>query len=1339
MIASLMVVAPAPAFAADFTVSFQLATDTTTETGTHDVVVVLNGAAGTLGEDVTVTVVASGGDATIVDDYSFATADVTFPLGSGDGAVETATLNIVVDGDHETDETIDLSLSVPPPGVDTVTAAAPLTHVVTITDDDPVSVAFSTATSDSVEGGTHAPTVALTVPGGGNLASAVTINITDDLTGDADTPDDYILSTALVTFDAMDPDGTTKPVNLDVVADDFAEDDETVDLSFTVGSGPATGSGTHVVTITNDDFVGVTVTPALVSVTEGDGDGSVYTVELTSKPTASVQIDAAVLGSEAAVDPAFVTFAPGEWDQTKDFTVTAIDDAIVDGQTGDQVDHTTSSLDGDYDDIPVVSTVVTVFDDDEAPVGNADFYNVDEGGTLTTTVANGVLFNDTGEGTLTALLEAGPSQDTGGFSLAADGTFTYINDGTAPTTDTFTYRVVDGAANQSAITTVTITIDNVVPVVTAGADPAPVAENENVDVNATFTDPGLADSHTATIDWGDGTVDDCSTPACAITFNDVTGAGTVTGSHSYADVDVYLVTVTVGDGEDSGSGGFTVTVENANLTVAIETLEDVDEGSEASVSATFLDNDGKGVHTATINWGDGTVDVCSTPACTIVDNGDGTGTVTGTHVYADDQEVSVAVYVADPSGDSGTGGATISVFNVAPIVEVTDTSAVPLPTSSNGGVEGVLLKLRSSIVDPGDEDFTYAWSIRLQSLEVAAGTSHKINFRPTVDGTYFVSLTVLDGDGGSDLDNVLITIDNAAPVITDVVFDGTPPIGVATGLTVHFTDPGTEDPHTTTVAWGEGSPSVKNGASPRGFNHTYTSAGTRSLVVCVADDDNESCESFYANPGTVFRLNSDFDGDGFEDLPIGVPGEDGFGAVNVLYGTASGLAAAGDDIWKQGVNGIRGTGEAGDSFGSALAWGDFNMDGFSDLAVAAPGEDIGGKSNVGIVHVISGSASGLTASGDVFFHQDGPGVLGGNQAGDRFGSALASGDFNGDGFADLAIGVPKEDIEGDTNAGRVAVLFGSPAGLTVDGDESWDQDKPGVVGANQPGDRLGTALASGDFDLDGDWDVVAGMPGKDIADKSNSGAILVLGGSTIGLNAAADQKWHQNSGTMKNSAEADDAFGSVLEVGDFNGDDRPDLAIGVPDEGLSGLRAAGAVAVMRSGSGGLTDVGNTFWHENTSGVLGARKKADRFGYALAAADFDEDGRDDLAIGIPYQEVGGKKNAGDVAVLYGSSGGITAAGDQRWNEDSSGIHGAAAIGDHLGSALRALDHDGDGDFDLAVGIPDQNIDGDGNAGAALVINGTPTNGLSAVGDTYWHQDTPGVLESTGVNDRFGKAL
>ena len=112
--------------------------------------------------------------------------------------------------------------------------------------------------------------------------------------------------------------------------------------------------------------------------------------------------------------------------------------------------------------------------------------------------------------------------------------------------------------------------------------------------------------------------------------------------------------------------------------------------------------------------------------------------------------------------------------------------------------------------------------------------------------------------------------------------------------------------------------------------------------------------------------------------------------MNVLYGSATGLTATGNQLWNQDSPGIDDTAEAIDIFGWALAAGDFDGDGYDDLVIGVPYEDIGAVGNAGAVNVLYGSATGLTATGDQFWHQDITNILGVAEANDYFGWALAA-------------------------------------------------------------------------------------------------------------------------------------------------------------------------------------------------------------------------------------------------------------------------------------------------------------------------------------------------------------
>ena len=152
--------------------------------------------------------------------------------------------------------------------------------------------------------------------------------------------------------------------------------------------------------------------------------------------------------------------------------------------------------------------------------------------------------------------------------------------------------------------------------------------------------------------------------------------------------------------------------------------------------------------------------------------------------------------------------------------------------------------------------------------------------------------------------------------------------------------------------------------------------------------------------------------------------------------------------------------EAGDGFGGSLAVGDINNVVGQDLAIGAADEDIGATVDAGVVHVIYGSAAGLTATGSQYWHQNSAGIADAVETGDRFGSALAVGKLNSDAFAELVVGVPNEDVGPSADAGVVQILPGSAAGSTATGSGYWHQNVAGIADAVEPGDGFGGALGS---------------------------------------------------------------------------------------------------------------------------------------------------------------------------------------------------------------------------------------------------------------------------------------
>lgn len=418
------------------------------------------------------------------------------------------------------------------------------------------------------------------------------------------------------------------------------------------------------------------------------------------------------------------------------------------------------------------------------------------------------------------------------------------------------------------------------------------------------------------------------------------------------------------------------------------------------------------------------------------------------------------------------------------------------------------------------------------------------------------------------------------------------------------------------------------------------------------------------------------------------------------------------EVYQVGVD----SDEAGAGFGSAMAMGDFDGDGYMDLAVGAPNRTVNGK-HEGTVYIFKGTyGTHENTSGGLIqplwqatlvpWRKVTPETFGKTgYEGEDFGFALMAGDVDEDGVTDLVIGAPGRN----SDTGAVYVMFGHELDELDDdlpstiwtGLSTHSTHEPGAPSyysrdtlstAGHAGDRFGAALSGGHYDS-GKRTFAIGAPGAN--------EVLVLHHGTTGMSLA-----HR---LQPSAVTSGDKFGSSILSYDWDGDGMSELVVGAP---RAGTNSAGEVFTFTSASG----------YSHWQGIQGSSgQSGDDYGTALAVGTFRSTTVHALAVGAP-----GRNGGGGVHILEWNGSGFSSA--QAFNATLAGS--TSVSGDRFGASLRAAHLHGSTHEDLLVGAPNKDSGSLHQAGVAFTME------ADSSGFTHGHVHTGPAPVASG---HFGAAI
>ncbi len=572
---------------------------------------------------------------------------------------------------------------------------------------------------------------------------------------------------------------------------------------------------------------------------------------------------------------------------------------------------------------------------------------------------------------------------------------------------------------------------------------------------------------------------------------------------------------------------------------------------------------------------------------------------------------------------------------------------------------GATLDNTADVTLPGMSGESFGYSVSLQGDLNGDGYSDLLAGAPNNDAAFSDAGRTYIYYGGSLMDN-----------IRDVIFSGEDS-GDNLGFFVSYAGDANGDGYTDVLA---GAPFNNAGGSAAGRVYLYLNSMTGSDIA----DEFFTGGTDYDYMGFSVSGAGDVNGDGYDDMVIGIPG-DSAGKANIYYGGV--IFDNTPDVILRGQSIF-------DYFGSSVSSaGDVNGDSFDDVIIGARYNDFTG-SNAGRAYIFFGGASMNNVS-DV--------VLNGEMIDDYFGYSVSdAGDVNGDGFGDVIVGAPIND-DFDVDAGKVNIYFGGSSMNNVADKVYFGESAYETFGVSVSG--------AGDVNGDGFSDLIIGSNQNDLAGIDAGSAYIFFGGSIL-----------SNSPSVTLLGENTfDFFGtSVSGAGDVNGDGYSDVIVGAFGNDYLGSYTGRAYIYLGGNSvNSIADV-----------VLTGNSASIDFGHFVSnAGDANADGFDDVIVGATYY-----LDAGGAFLYYG--------GFAMNNQADIVLSGNPVQEDNFGYQVStAGDVNGDGISDYLVGSPFNNAAADGAGKAYLYLSSTPPINPRAISAKDVSFDQGGVLKLKWVRSGY----